>query len=123
MQLEMPLVPVLCAMEHVGMLLDPDELCNTQLGLLDRGMQDVAQRIRACKEAACGAEQAAALNLDAPEELARLLYEDMALVPPPSAVSVSKRTGRKKYSTKVWGPGSKRKSNFPLNCTPCLFLS
>ncbi len=64
-------------------------------------IKEMASRIRAFKEAACGAEQAAALNLDAPEELARLLFEDMALVPPPCAVSVNKRTGRKKYSTKV----------------------
>lgn len=63
--------------------------------------QEAGQRIRASKREACGAEQAAALNLDAPEEVGRLLFEDMKLQPPPGAVTVSKRTGRPKYSTKV----------------------
>lgn len=39
MDLEMPLVPVLCAMERAGMLLDPNELCTKQLGLLERGIE------------------------------------------------------------------------------------
>lgn len=63
--------------------------------------QEAGERIRACKREACGAEQAAALNLDAPEEVGRLLFEDMRLQAPPGAVTVSKRSGRPKYSTKV----------------------
>lgn len=65
--------------------------------------QEAGERIRACKREACGPEQAAALNLDAPEEVGRLLFEDMRLQPPPGAVTISKRSGRPKYSTKVCG--------------------
>lgn len=39
MGMEMPLVPVLCAMERAGMLLDPIELCTKQLKLLERGIE------------------------------------------------------------------------------------
>ena len=85
-QIEMPLVPVLAAMERTGMYVDPDRLSDLARGLGGQ-IDDLARRIRA----AAGDET---FNIASPMQLSHILFDVMGL--PTKGL---KKTSRGYYST------------------------
>ncbi len=84
--IEMPLVPVLAAMERTGMFVDPERLAELAGGLADQ-IDDLARRIRAM----AGDES---FNISSPMQLSHILFDVMGL--PTKGL---KKTQRGYYST------------------------
>ena len=85
-QIEMPLVPVLCAMERTGMYVDPERLSALAEGL-GAEIDDLARRIRTL----AGDET---FNIASPMQLSHILFDVMGL--PTRGL---KKTARGYYST------------------------
>ena len=79
MGIEMPLVPVLVAMEATGIALSPDILQQQRPPMLRR----LQQLERAAAELAGGVS----FNLSAPSEVSKVLFEKLKLPPPPQATA------------------------------------
>ncbi|CAD7699534.1 unnamed protein product [Ostreobium quekettii] len=84
---EMPLVPVLVAMEATGMPFDP-RICASQRGSLQRRLTELEEKAHR--------DAGRVFNLTSAQEVAGVLFEDLGLVPPPSA-----QQGKRGLSTKA----------------------
>jgi len=85
--LELPLIPILCSMEQIGMIVD-----TAQLKSISVALEQELQQLTLTIEELCGVARGA-LNLNSPKQLEKLLFYDLKLTP------LKKTSGKTAYST------------------------